>query len=63
MSDSEDKLSDIGDKVLHHSEYRPQSCSLNAPGDWMEEEMENVDCPECLSYYEDLRQRRARARG
>lgn len=57
-----DTLSDIGDKAIHHSEYNP-TCSLNAPGDWMEEEMEDVDCPECVAHFERLKQRRAKARG
>jgi hypothetical protein len=57
-----DKLSDLGDKVLHHFEFHP-TCSLNAPGDYMEEDVADVDCPECLAYLENLKQRRARARG
>jgi hypothetical protein len=60
---NDEKLSDLGDEVLHHSEHRLEQCSLNAPGDWMEEEIKDVDCPECLAYYENLRQRRQRARG
>lgn len=62
MSDEKEELSDLGDKVLHHSEYNP-TCSLNAPGDWMEDEVRDVDCPECLANFESLKQRRARARG
>jgi hypothetical protein len=60
--DNENKLSDIGDKAMHHSEYN-FTCSLNAPGDWMEDEITYVDCPECLAYFERLKQRRAKARG
>lgn len=59
---SKDKLSDLGDKAIHHWEYYP-TCTLNAPGDWMEEDMKDVDCPECLAHCENLRQRRQRARG
>lgn len=62
MSESEDKLSDLGDKAIHHSEYHP-TCTLIAPGDCMQEDMENVNCPECLAHFENLRQRRQRARG
>lgn len=64
MSEQEDdnQLGDLGDKPLHHSEYR-STCTLNAPGDWMHEDLASVDCPECLAYYENLRQRRAKARG
>lgn len=63
MSDTNnDKLSDLGDKALHHSEYNI-NCTLNAPGDWSEDELSDVDCPECLVYFERLKQRRAKARG
>jgi hypothetical protein len=56
------QLSDVGDKVIHHSEYNPR-CSLIVPGDCMQEEMNKVDCPECLAHFKQLRQRRAKARG
>jgi hypothetical protein len=62
MNDKQEQLSDLGDKALHHSEYN-STCSLNAPGDYMEDEVQDVDCPECLAKFENLRQRRARARG
>jgi hypothetical protein len=62
MNDEQEQLSDLGDKALHHSEYN-DTCSLNAPGDYMEDEVADVDCPECLAKFENLKQRRARARG
>jgi len=61
MSDNEE-LSDLGDKALHHFEFYP-TCSLSAPGDCVEEKVADVNCPECLAYLENLKQRRARARG
>lgn len=62
MSNSSKDFSDLGDKAIHHSEYN-STCSLNAPGDYMEEDLEDVDCPECIAHFESLRRRRARARG
>jgi hypothetical protein len=61
MSDSGHKLSDLGDEALHH--WHLYNCSLDAPGDWAEEEVEDVNCPECLAHFERLKQRRAKARG
>lgn len=59
---SEEQLSDLGDKAIHHSEQYP-TCELSAPGDFMEEDLKDVDCPECLARLERLKQRRAKARG
>lgn len=63
MSDNKDKsqLSDIGDEIMHHSEYSP-TCSLIVPGDCMEEDLKDVDCPECLTKFENIKQRRAKVR-
>jgi hypothetical protein len=57
----EDNLSDLGDKAMHH--WHMFECALDAPGDFAEEEVKDVDCPQCLAKFEDLKQWRARARG
>lgn len=59
---SDKPLSDIGDEIMSHYEYNSE-CSLNVPGDPAQQELSNVDCPECLAKVETIRQRRARARG
>ena len=59
--DNNDSLSDLGDKAMHH--WHLFECSLDAPGDYAEEEVKDVDCPECLAKFENLKQRRAKIRG
>jgi len=55
-----DELSDLGDKAMH--DWHLFECTPAAPGDYGEEEVGLVGCPECLAKFEDLKQRRARAR-
>jgi len=59
--ETNEELSDLGDKAMHH--WHSRECSLDAPGDYAEEEVNLVDCPECLAAFETLKQRRARVRG
>jgi hypothetical protein len=60
MSESRKGLNDLGEPALSHYDLR--RCSLNAPGDWSVDEVKDVDCPECLESFEQLRKRQREAR-
>ena len=54
-------MNDLGLPAFSHWEMF--QCDLTAPGDIAVDEVQDVDCPECLKRFKELRDRQIKARG